>query len=218
MDIAELEQLLALIRDANIRELTLRQGESRITIRKAPSAGAQATGRALIPVAVETATEADFVSVDELGFLPEEPSSVPITAQAQAEVYACGPVINAPSAGQYCLWYGATASGGPGIGIVGEAEVWYYDAATSTGPVMDCSDSSVGCVWSQNGAVAYCAQPINPNTGAPTGAPMDEPNAAGFNCNGAYTTNPPAKKWPTIPCNGTRIQCRNEAGSGPNLP
>lgn len=37
MDITELESLAALVQKANIRELTLRQGEARITLRKALS-------------------------------------------------------------------------------------------------------------------------------------------------------------------------------------
>ncbi len=141
-------------------------------------------------------------------------------AQTTAEIYDCGPAVNQPdfTSQQDCLWYGAEYSGGPGIGIVGEAEVWYYAPPTSSGPVLDCSDPSVGCTWSSNGGVAYCAQPIDPSTGAATGPSINEVNPAGFNCSAIYTATPPAHKWTTIPCSGTRTQCINEPGSVIKLP
>lgn len=39
MDLEELERLAAMVQKANIRELTLRQGDARITLRKSVSAG-----------------------------------------------------------------------------------------------------------------------------------------------------------------------------------
>lgn len=170
------------------------------------------------PTAYQTASGgSSVVSTCFLGFTDAAHSMN--TTDVQAEVYDCGPAVNAPDGGApYCLWYGATDSGGPGIGIVGEAEVWYYDAPTRPGPVLDCSDPSIGCTWSMNGSVAYCAQPVNPNTGAAIGPPINEPNSAGFSCAKAYLTNPPAHKWTIIPCQGTATQCKNEVGGGPNLP
>ena len=142
-------------------------------------------------------------------------------AQVSASVYACGPVLPGPVDSQvYCLWTGWAASGGP-TGIVGatsESQVWYYDTATSVGPEMDCSDPAIGCIWNQNGAVAFCQQPIDPNTGATRGPAITAANAAGFGCSPAYTSTPPAHNWATIPCRGPTFACKNESGGGPTRP
>jgi hypothetical protein len=149
-------------------------------------------------------------------------------APAYAAVYDCAPFIAEPTnaSEKDCLWYGATASGTCTEcsygSISAEAEVWYYNAATKSGPVMDCSDPSTGCVWNQNGATPYCYRDFDPNTGAWTSPPTSVGNSAGYTCNLAdttYTASPPAQPWTTIKCTGTARQCSGQpGGGGPKLP
>ncbi|HZP82596.1 MAG TPA: biotin/lipoyl-containing protein [Chthonomonadaceae bacterium] len=48
-DSSELERLAELVRNADIRELTLKQGSARITIRKGPPRAPNSAGTALVP-------------------------------------------------------------------------------------------------------------------------------------------------------------------------
>lgn len=134
-----------------------------------------------------------------------------------ATVYACSPVLLAPvGGGAYCLWYGGVASGyiyqG---GTYNSGKVWMYDVATSSGPNLNCADyaSTGSCQWNANGAVGYCFQGTSPPA-----APEVIANSLGFDCSAPYTGNPPAKPWPTKPCLGTVIQCRNAGSGGPPQP
>jgi acetyl-CoA carboxylase biotin carboxyl carrier protein len=52
MDIAEIERLVELIGNANIRELTLRQGDARITLRKSTPAPIAETALAVVEEAI----------------------------------------------------------------------------------------------------------------------------------------------------------------------
>lgn len=61
MDLSELERLTELVQKANIRELTLRQGDSRLTIRK-PLPEKEETGTALVPYEGDYSEETDFAS------------------------------------------------------------------------------------------------------------------------------------------------------------
>ncbi|HZT44263.1 MAG TPA: biotin/lipoyl-containing protein [Chthonomonadaceae bacterium] len=127
MDIAELEQLLELIRDANIRELTLRQGDSRLTIRKTPSAGARTASLARIPAAVEAVEEVDFVGVDEGMFLPEGPVGVPITAPLVGIFHHVKPIVG----------LGAQVTEGQVVGVIEAMRLINDITAPVTGSVID---------------------------------------------------------------------------------
>ena len=127
MDIAELEQLLALLRDANIRELTLRQGESRLTIRKPPPSAALATGHALIPVTADTATEAEFVPDTEVVFLPGGPAGVPITAPLVGIFHHVKPIVG----------LGAQVEEGQVVGVIEAMRLINDVTAPVTGSVID---------------------------------------------------------------------------------
>jgi acetyl-CoA carboxylase biotin carboxyl carrier protein len=64
-DSAELERLAELVRNADIRELTLKQGSARITIRKGPPRPPTSTGTALVPFADAGIVESRNGSVED---------------------------------------------------------------------------------------------------------------------------------------------------------
>ncbi|HLV80443.1 MAG TPA: biotin/lipoyl-containing protein [Chthonomonadaceae bacterium] len=127
MDFAELERLLELIRDANIRELTLRQGESRLTLRKTPSRDLSAPPGALVPVAVEMAEEADVLSIEETVFLPEGPSGVPIIAPLVGIFRHVKPMVG----------LGAQVTEGQVVGVIEAMRLINDVTAPATGTVLD---------------------------------------------------------------------------------
>ncbi len=49
MEMSEIEQLIELMNRSHLRELTVRQGDTRITVKKSPIDGAVAVGSELVP-------------------------------------------------------------------------------------------------------------------------------------------------------------------------
>src|SRR5690349_1931752 len=64
MELDELERLVEMVQNANISELTLKQGESRVTIRKA-ARGTGVMSTALIPLSNAYAEETEFLVTEE---------------------------------------------------------------------------------------------------------------------------------------------------------
>lgn len=102
------------------------------------------------------------------------------TAIGYGAVFYCATFVSEPkNAAQKDCLYGGTATGlctQCSYSGGSQAEVWEYDAATQSGPVMDCSStwSGSGCVWSQNGAIVYCYRDYEPSTGAWLSNPTTE--------------------------------------------
>lgn len=69
MDITELEQLVKLVEKSNIRELTLRQGEARLTLKK-PAMEETVRGGALIPYPGGVEIESRFGAEESSNQLP----------------------------------------------------------------------------------------------------------------------------------------------------
>jgi type II secretory pathway pseudopilin PulG len=137
-----------------------------------------------------------------LGFKDRRQNLVTVNAQ----VIGCANSVTGPDDGKtYCIFTGDVAAGSCsacGVGAWSQAKVWEYDTVTSTGPVEDCSDGET-CLWNQNGAVAFCFQPIQPMLLSP----VNIANPIGFACDAQYTTRPPARPWTVIPCQGRFAQC-----------
>ena len=73
IDMTELERLVELVQKSNIRELTLRQGEARLTLKKPSSEDLyRDRGGALIPYEGEVEIDSNFGSEEPLEVLPTE--------------------------------------------------------------------------------------------------------------------------------------------------
>jgi acetyl-CoA carboxylase biotin carboxyl carrier protein len=127
MNVDELERLAVLVQQANIRELTLREGESRITIRK----GAQAHGTASLPyaparVAEDADTETALVLHDADGADAQE-RVVFITSPLVGVFHHVNPVVG----------LGAPVKEGQTIGVIESMNLVHEVGATEYGVVTD---------------------------------------------------------------------------------
>lgn len=133
MDIAELERLLELVRNANIRELTLRQGEARITLRKAP------------PVETTTGTALVAVYGEETDYLAETAEGQDLSAAGNGAPVAT-PVaslqITAPLVGVFrhvkpIIGLGARVTEGQVVGVIEAMKLVNEVTAPFDGAVTD---------------------------------------------------------------------------------
>ena len=108
MNISELEQLVTLVQNANIHELTLRQDGARVTIRKSPPVPVTYVGE----TGAELAEETEAGNASQLGSdaedLPETDGMVPVTS----------PLVGTFRPAKTAVALGAAVTSGQVIGII----------------------------------------------------------------------------------------------------
>lgn len=126
MDIAEFERLVEIVQESKIRELTLKQGSSRITIRKSSK---PMPGSALVPVEGNLADsyEVETRYADEDGSEEAEPEPVLVTAPLVGVFKHVKPVVG----------LGAHVKAGQTIGVIEAMKLINEVNAPSDGVVND---------------------------------------------------------------------------------
>lgn len=140
MDISELERLAEMVQRANIRELTLREGKSRITIRKNAVQESQ-TGGALVvssgemPYFTETAENGvalDFTDSDEYDAYEEAD-----TDDVEEALWIMSPIVGIFRHVKPLIGLGARVTAGQVIGLVQTMDVVTDVKAEAEGVVVD---------------------------------------------------------------------------------
>ncbi len=135
MDLNELERLVEMVQNANIRELTLKQQGARITIRKSVSAP-RAESMALVPVP----DEMDFPELyPEEGYSPEAPSSPELFVLEEEPPLVS---VTAPLVGVYrhvkpIVGLGAKVTQGQVVGIIEAMKLINEVMSPANGKVVD---------------------------------------------------------------------------------
>lgn len=126
MDLEELERLAVLVQQANIRELTLRQGEARITIRKSTPTEEYAVLQAPGP-AVEDSVAHEITSGFEDGEAEAAESVAFITSPLVGVFRHVNPVV--------CI--GASVKEGQTVGVIESMNLVHEVEASDHGIVTD---------------------------------------------------------------------------------
>ena len=109
MDLAELERLVALVQTANIRELTLKQGMKRVTIRK----GTGGVSTALVPLNETYLEETEFLVMEDDLDPYDEPSEDP-----EQTIRITAPLVGVFGHVKPLIGLGARVKEGQVVGII----------------------------------------------------------------------------------------------------
>jgi acetyl-CoA carboxylase biotin carboxyl carrier protein len=128
VDVTELEKLVVLVQKANIRELTLRQGDARITIRKSvpDSGGHFLVSHAPGVMAEYTGGDGEMHYEESVGDAPSE-AVVFITSPLVGVFHHASPVVG----------LGAPVKVGQTVGVIKSMDLVYDVEATESGFVSD---------------------------------------------------------------------------------
>jgi acetyl-CoA carboxylase biotin carboxyl carrier protein len=114
MELSELERLVELVQNANIAELTLKQGAARVTIRKA-ARGSGVMSTALVPLSNAYVEETEFlVTEDEDDPDPEEEPP----EQAKDTMLITSPLVGVFGHVKPLIGLGAKVKEGQVVGII----------------------------------------------------------------------------------------------------
>jgi acetyl-CoA carboxylase biotin carboxyl carrier protein len=135
MDVSELERLVALVQQANISELTLRQGGERITIRKAPPAAGASPGRALVSVRGESNGAA--LAIEAEAAYAENGSAAPAEEDAGRTVTVTAPLVGFFRHVKPVVGLGAHVREGQVIGAIAAVNLVIEVTSPANGVISD---------------------------------------------------------------------------------
>ncbi|MCS6776042.1 MAG: biotin/lipoyl-containing protein [Chloroherpetonaceae bacterium] len=126
MDLEELERLAAMVQKANIRELTLRQGDARITLRKSVSAGE--------PSILLASEDPDAEAIEDL-----QETLLEDTEDAREEqiFFVTAPLVGVFRHVNPVVGLGATVKAGQVVGVIESMNLAHEVQASEGGVVTD---------------------------------------------------------------------------------
>ncbi len=137
MDLSELERLVEIVKNANIRDLTLRQGDARITIRKAVSPEPSSPSTALVVRSGEFSERVYLQGEAEAAFAGDGVEDAWDTMESHRTLWVTAPLVGVFHPVKPMVGLGARVTAGQVIGVIEAMKIINEVTAPVAGVVID---------------------------------------------------------------------------------